>query len=259
MSERSTDLTNTFTWHGATSARVDSIDSRGQWGVSTFDGVKNEIAVYLRVSATDQNVDNQLPIIETYMKANFPYYANTMFTNMWDEGESRGFDLYWDHESGRGHDDDSSRKAFSVLYNAIQRKKYKHVICWHVDRASRNVEQFSRLLRISRAAGCTWHFASLGLHTGDPMFEFMAKFFSLWAEHEVALKDKRQKEGIARRRAAGLHMGRQPNMQYDDEVFELMFANPDISVSSVARHFNKSRDWARRTMKRVSERSPSKS
>jgi len=84
----------------------------------------------------------------------------------------------------------------------------------------------------------------------------MAKFFALWAEHEIALKDTRQREGIERRRKSGAHMGRLPNMQYDDEVFELMLATPKISISAVARHFNKSRDWARRTMKRVSERTP---
>ena len=242
MYERSTDHTIT--------PISDSVNKRGSWGVDTVEGAKNRIAIYLRVSSREQNVDNQLPMIETYLKANFPIfnYGNPFAA---DRGV-RGFDLYWDHESGRKAD----RKSFGVLFNAMQRKQYDHIICWHVDRASRNLEDFCKLLRIARASGTIWHFVALHIRTDSPMMEFMAKFFALWGEHEVALKDLRQREGIERRRREGKHMGRPPATHHDDEVFELMRANPGISQVAVAEHFGRGRTWARNAMNRVSETSP---
>jgi DNA invertase Pin-like site-specific DNA recombinase len=218
----------------------------GNWGVQI--GNHTDIAIYLRVSTEEQNVENQLPIIETYLRANFPKFDSK---NPFADG-CRGFHLFWDHESGKHTD----RKAWGLLFNRMQSKKYKHIICWHVDRVSRNIEDFARILRYARAADCTFHFASLHLRSDSPMMEFMCKFFALWGEHEVALREMRQKEGIKRRRDAGLHMGRKPDMTRDVEVFELLRKEPNISIAAVARHFNKGRDWARAAMKRVSERSP---
>lgn len=244
MSERSTIDT-----HNPLTDGVGGINERGTWGAMLNEKLTTcRIAVYLRVSSTEQNVDNQLPMIETYLRANFPRFEGK---NPFADG-IRGFHLFWDHESGKTTD----RKAWGLLFNRMQKKCYDHVITWHVDRVSRNIEDFSKILRIARASDTIFHFVALSLRSDSPMMEFMAKFFCLWAEHEVALKEMRQKEGIARRRKAGLHMGRKPDMTRDVELFELMREQPKISIAGVARHFNKGRDWARTAMKRVSERSP---
>lgn len=247
MSERSTDHTNSpldLTLN-AISPLNESINERGSWGIIRSEKKNTRIAIYFRVSSRDQNVDNQIPIVETYAGANFPFIGKD-YTGL------RAFDIFWDHESGRKDD----RRAFGVLFNEMQRKKYDHIVCWHVDRFSRNMEDFCQHLRIARAAGCVLHFASLNIRTDNPMMEFMAKFFCLWAEHEVALKDLRQREGIERRKREGLPTGRPPAMHHDTEVFELMRANPGISQNEVAKHFGRGRTWARNAMKRVSETSP---
>lgn len=225
------------------------VNERGSWGAQI--GKPCRLAIYLRVSSTEQNVDNQLPMIETYLRANFPDFDNS---NPFADG-MRGFHLFWDHESGKTAD----RKGWGLLFNRMQKQCYDHIIVWHVDRVSRNIEQFSKMLRIARASHTTFHFVALSLRSDSPMMEFMAKFFCLWAEHEVALKELRQKEGIARRRREGKPMGRMPDMSRDEELFELLREKPDISIAAVARHFNKGRTWARLAMERVSERSPPKS
>ncbi len=224
-------------------------DTRGKWGAVMNEKLKEtRIAIYLRVSSIDQNVDNQLPMIETYLRANFPrFHKNNPFSS----GVS-GFHLFWDHESGKTTD----RNAWGILFNRMQKKCYDHIIVWHVDRVSRNIEDFAKILRIARASDTVFHFVALSLRSDSPMMEFMAKFFCLWAEHEVALKEMRQREGIERRRKAGLHMGRKPDMTRDVEVFELLRKEPNISISQVAKHFNKGRGWARAAINRVSERSP---
>ncbi len=238
MHERSNEHTDT-----PPADKFSGVNERGSWGAEM--NLTARIAIYLRVSTKEQNVDNQLPMIETYLRANFP-----KFESFGDS--SQNFHLFWDHESGKTAD----RKAWGLLFNRMQKQCYDHIIVWHVDRVSRNIEQFSAMLRIARAARCTMHFVSLNLRSDSPMMEFMAKFFCLWAEHEVALKEMRQKEGIARRRAQGKPMGRQPDMTRDVELFELLRENPDLSIAGVARHFNKGRSWAKTAIKRVSERSP---
>jgi len=227
----------------------DGVESRGTWGWDFGGGRSHRlpntrIAVYLRVSTKEQNVDNQLPIIETYIRANFPNFDNG---NIWANNHCK-FDVYWDHETGKTTD----RRAWGHLFNRMQAKKYEHIVVWHVDRVSRNIEDFSGILRIARAAGCTLHFAALSIRSDSPMMEFMAKFFCLWAEHEVALKEMRQREGIERRRNSGAHMGRLPDMSKDDDLFELLRAEPDISINKIAKHFGKSRSWAKLAKERVS-------
>jgi len=227
----------------------DGVNSRGSWGIdyagdAGHKSIHTRIAIYLRVSTREQNVDNQLPIIETYLRANFPNFDNG---NIWSDGHQH-FDLYWDHETGKTTD----RKAWGVLFNRMQSKKYDHIITWHVDRVSRDIEQFAGILRIARASGCTLHFASLHIRSDSPMMEFMAKFFCLWAEHEVALKEMRQREGIERRRNSGAHMGRLPDMSKDEELFELLRKEPNISINKIAKHFGKSRSWAKLAKERVS-------
>ncbi len=251
MSERSTiDTINPFADYkfDGEDIRI-GVNERGSWGIDlapSYPSPKHRpsIAIYLRVSSREQNVDNQLPMIETYLKANFPFF---------DKGnpfrdESRDFDLYWDHESGKTTD----RKAWGVLFNRMQQRKYEHIVTWHVDRVSRNIEQFAGILRIAKAAGCTMHFASLSLRSDSPMMDFMAKFFCLWSEHEVALKEMRQREGIERRRNSGAHMGRLPDMSKDDDLFELLRKEPNISINAIAKHFGKSRTWAKLAKERVS-------
>lgn len=253
MSERSTDHTiNPFADYkiNGNDERI-GVNERGSWGIDLAPSYPSpkyrpSIAIYLRVSSKEQNVDNQLPIIETYMRANFPLYNKR--DGNFDYSESRHYDLYWDHESGKTTD----RKAWGVLFNRMQQRKYEHIVTWHVDRVSRNIEQFAGILRIARAADCTMHFAALSIRSDSPMMEFMAKFFCLWAEHEVALKEIRQREGIERRRNSGAHMGRLPDMSLDDDLFELLREEPNISINAIARHFGKSRTWAKLAKSRVS-------
>jgi len=259
VSERSTiDTINPFAdykFEGEDDPKIrnfdfDGVNERGTWGIDYAGGNefkqtrKTKIAIYLRVSSREQNVDNQLPMIETYLRANFPQFNNS---NPWANGHQE-FDLFWDHESGKTAD----RKAWGQLFNRMQKRQYEHIVTWHVDRVSRNIEQFAGILRIARAAGCTLHFAALSLRSDSPMMEFMAKFFCLWAEHEVALKEMRQREGIERRRNSGAHMGRLPDMSKDDDLFELLRKEPNISINKIAKHFGKSRTWAKLAKERVS-------
>lgn len=80
---------------------------------------------------------------------------------------------------------------------------------------------------------------------------FMSKFFALFGEFEAVMLDERRTAGIARARAAGVHMGRLPDVEHDVEIFEMVYANQDISQRAVATHFKKSRAWAKAAIARV--------
>lgn len=243
--------TSSAAWKDNTNGQFSSLSEHFDYQESAIymSMFKNtRIAVYLRVSDRAQAVRNQVPAIERWMNYKFPKFGQG--TN-----GLRAFDVYVDHDTGRKTD----RESWGKLFNAMQARKYDHIVAWCVDRVHRDAGHMCMTINAARAAGCHMHFVQEGLSTDNMMGQFMVKVFALFGEMELAIKDERQAAGIARARAEGKHLGRAPDMGYDVEVFEMMRANPGISISAVARHFGKSRDWARKAMTRVSETSPSDS
>jgi putative DNA-invertase from lambdoid prophage Rac len=90
---------------------------------------------------------------------------------------------------------------------------YDVLLCWALDRLSREgVEATLGLLRRFHAAGApVWSLREPWTETADPsMAELLASIYAWMARAESARRSERVRAGLARRKAAGLPVGRQP-------------------------------------------------
>jgi putative DNA-invertase from lambdoid prophage Rac len=159
-------------------------------------------AIWARVSTHDQHTGNQL----TELRA----WAEQMGLEIVAEYVTE--DSAWASSNGNGKGAAFEAKRQEVL-RGVRQGKHPVVLCWAIDRLSRRgTEDMARYLRLLAEAGADvrskhdpW------LHTSDPMArELLIGVFSTLAKYESQRRSDRIRAGLARRRAEGLPVGRQP-------------------------------------------------
>jgi len=150
-------------------------------------------ALYLRVSTTEQNVDNQLPALEAY-------------------AESRGWQIvetYRENESAwrAGH----QRELARLLADIRGKRKYDVLLIWALDRLSRQgIGMLLQLINSFEVYGC--HVVSVNESWTHPDAGPMREMFiamSAWAaKFESDRRSERTKAGLARAIANGKKLGR---------------------------------------------------
>jgi DNA invertase Pin-like site-specific DNA recombinase len=91
--------------------------------------------------------------------------------------------------------------------------RFEVVLCWALDRLDREgVESTLGLLRRFQAAGApVWSLREPWTETADPqMAELLGAIYAWMARMESQRRSERVRAGLARRKAAGLPVGRQP-------------------------------------------------
>ncbi len=151
-------------------------------------------ALYLRVSTTEQNVDNQLPAIEAY-------------------AESRGWqivEIYRENESAwrAGHQRELARLLADIRSG---KRKYDMLLIWSLDRLSRQgIGPLLQLINSIEIYGC--HVVSVNESWTHPDAGPMREMFiamSAWAaKFESDRRSERTKAGLARAIANGKKLGR---------------------------------------------------
>ena len=151
-------------------------------------------ALYLRVSTTEQNVDNQLPALEAY-------------------AESRGWQIvetYRENESAwrAGHQRELVRLLADIRGG---KRKYDVLLIWALDRLSRQgIGPLLQLINSFEVYGC--HVVSVNENWTHPDAGPMREMFiamSAWAaKFESDRRSERTKAGLARAIANGKKLGR---------------------------------------------------
>ena len=151
-------------------------------------------ALYLRVSTTEQNVDNQLPALEAY-------------------AESRGWQIvetYRENESAwrAGHQRELARLLADIRGG---KRKYDVLLIWALDRLSRQgIGPLLQLINSFEVYGC--HVVSVNESWTHPDAGPMREMFiamSAWAaKFESDRRSERTKAGLARAIANGKKLGR---------------------------------------------------
>ncbi len=151
-------------------------------------------ALYLRVSTTEQNVDNQLPALEAY-------------------ADSRGWQIvetYRENESAwrAGHQRELARLLADIRGG---KRKYDVLLIWALDRLSRQgIGPLLQLINSIEIYGC--HVVSVNESWTHPDAGPMREMFiamSAWAaKFESDRRSERTKAGLARAIANGKKLGR---------------------------------------------------
>ena len=99
---------------------------------------------------------------------------------------------------------------FSRLVDGLQRGQYSIVICWAIDRLTRQgvSETLQAVNRITRAGGTLVSLQESWIETSGELRDLLVAIVGWVANFESRRRSERIKSGLARRRAVGLPVGR---------------------------------------------------
>ena len=150
-----------------------------------------QVALYLRVSTTEQTVDNQRRELEAVAKR----HGWRVVATYADEGIS----------GTKGRD---KRPGLDRLCRGIARREFDLVAAWSVDRLGRSLQDLVAFLGDLHAKGVDLYLHQQGLDTTTPSGKAMFQMLGVFAEFERAMIVERVRSGIAIAREQGTKSGK---------------------------------------------------
>lgn len=148
---------------------------------------------YVRVSTTEQATDGAS--------------LDAQRTSLTAEAELRGWDIELVADEGFSAKD-LKRPGLTDALDRLDHGAADALIAVRLDRVSRSVSDFAGLLTRAKRKGWRVVLLSPNLDTEDPAGKFTAHVLAAAAEYERDLIGARTREGMAQRRAEGVHVGR---------------------------------------------------
>jgi DNA invertase Pin-like site-specific DNA recombinase len=157
-------------------------------------------AVWLRVSTGHQDSDNQVPDVEQFA-AHHGYEVAQTYTVS---------DSAWKNGGGAEY-----KKTLQRALDDAWAGKFSVLIVWSLDRIVRNgAEEALRIFRQFNDRGCTIVSVKESWLNGAPEVQEILIAFGGWmAKRESDRRSERICAGLARRRAEGKPVGRQPGVK----------------------------------------------
>ena len=179
-------------------------------------------AVYLRVSTSDQEIQNQSPDLLNYIRA-------------------RGWELAGEFSDIGISGAKSRRPGLDALMAAARKRKFDAVLCWRFDRFARSTKHLTDALHEFRGLGIRFISYQENIDLGTPMGEAMFTIISAIAQLERDIIRERIKAGLKRVRAEGKTLGR-PAKEIDlPKVLELRAQGKKIREIAEVLGLSKSR------------------
>lgn len=150
------------------------------------------VALYIRVSTTDQTTSNQQRELEAAAERH-GWEIVAVFQDAGISGAKRR----------------DQRPALKALMKAVARRDVDMVAAWSVDRLGRSLPDLLDVLKDLHAKGVDLYLHQQGLDTSTPSGRAMFQMLGVFAEFERAMIQERVKAGLARAKASGIKLGRQ--------------------------------------------------
>jgi DNA invertase Pin-like site-specific DNA recombinase len=155
--------------------------------------MSKRVALYLRVSTTEQTVENQRRELEAVAERH-GWNVVAVFTDAGISGSKGG----------------EKRPRYDRLCRGIARREFDEVAAWSVDRLGRSLQELVTFLGELRAKGIDLYLHQEGLDTGTPSGKAMFQMLVVFAEFERSMIVERVKAGLSRARSQGKRLGRRP-------------------------------------------------
>jgi len=168
-------------------------------------GSLKKVAVYIRVSTTKQELENQKTQLERYC----------------DKSDWEVFKIYSDIITGK----EESRPAYDKLYQDAHKKLYDGVLFWSLDRFARSGTLFTlQKLRELDNLEIFWHsYQEPYISSVGPWKDVVISIFATIAKLERERISERTKAGLERVKSKGVKLGRKSiSKETIDEVIELL-------------------------------------
>jgi len=158
-----------------------------------------KIAIYARVSTTDQSTDSQLLDLRRYTRER----GWTIFREYTDNGVSGTKD---------------SRPALNELMDDAKKRKFDVVLCWRFDRFARSTKHLILALEEFRNLGIDFVSYQENIDTSSPLGSAIFTIISAVAQLERDIIRERVKMGLRRARENGKRLGRPQGTSLDVEA-----------------------------------------
>ena len=150
-----------------------------------------KVAVYARVSTTNQTAENQLQELERIAALR----GWNIVATYRDDGIS----------GAKGRE---GRPALDALLKAATRREFDLIAVWSIDRLGRSLQHLVTTVNDLHAQGVQLYFHQQAIDTTTPSGKLMFGVFSSFAEFERDLIRERIKLGVERARKEGKKLGR---------------------------------------------------
>jgi len=193
-----------------------------------------KVAIYVRVSRTDQVLENQInPLVE---------YCGRMG---WD------YELFQEKESTR-----KTRPVQWDLYNRLLKKEFDGVLFYKLDRWARSLRELVTHMEALNEKGVNVISYTENIDLSTASGRLMMNVMGSFAEFERSIIRERTLAGLARARAQGKKLGRPRKYKEKPrpsrkQISELMAKG--VSIRDMAKELNTSKYWVEQVQKEVKE------
>jgi DNA invertase Pin-like site-specific DNA recombinase len=155
---------------------------------------KKRVALYLRVSTTEQTTENQRMELNRVAKR-------------------RGWKVVEVYEDLgiSGAKARSQRPAFAKMLQDATHRQFDVIAAWSVDRLGRSLQDLVTFLNEIKVLEIDLYLHQQALDTATPVGRAMFNMCGVFAEFERSMIQERIKAGLARARAQGKRLGRPPH------------------------------------------------
>ncbi len=184
------------------------------------------IAIYARVSTTDQSTESQLLDLRRYTRER----GWTIFKEYCDNGVSGTKD---------------SRPALNELMNSAKKRRFDMVLVWRFDRFARSTKHLILALEEFKNLGIDFVSYQENIDTSSPLGSAIFTIISAVAQLERDIIAERVKAGLRRAKENGKKLGR-PRLNYTN-VRKLR--DQGLSIRAIAKELGISRSSVQRHTK----------
>ena len=186
------------------------------------------VALYARVSTTDQSTDSQLLDLRRYVSER----GWNIFKEYVDEGISGTKD---------------SRPALNELMNDGRKRRFDVVLVWRFDRFARSTKHLILALEEFRNLGIDFVSYQENIDTSSPLGSAIFTIISAVAQLERDIIAERVKAGLRRAKENGKRIGR-PALEVDQDLV-IRFNKKGLSIREIAKRMNLSKSTVARSLK----------
>ena len=178
----------------------------------------DRVAIYGRVSTSEQTTDNQINFLQEIVSRNGWELVQTYV----DEGIS----------GTKGRD---KRPEFDRLCKDMVRRKFNRILVWDISRLGRSLQHLVEFLNEVQSVNCHLYIHQSGLDTSTPSGRMMFQMVGVFSEFERSMISERVKLGLKRVRSKGTKLGRPTKIDEETKVKIWSLIDTGKSLAEVSR------------------------
>jgi putative DNA-invertase from lambdoid prophage Rac len=174
--------------------------------------MKNKVAIYARVSTSDQSTELQLKDLLKYVEAR----------------DFELFEIYEDKASGTN----DRRINLKRLLDDASKRKFDIVLCWKLDRFFRSLKDLVNTLQLLSDSGVQFISYKDNLDLSTATGRLMTQILGAFGEFEASLIRERVVAGLNNAKSKGVKLGRPKKSCNTDEILKLR--KQGLSIRNIA-------------------------